>query len=309
MAERSRPIEFGVHATNTDYSMPVVELAQHTEAAGLRSLWFAEHTHIPVGSDRLPGGDPMPRQYKHLLDPFIGAAFVAATTSLEVGTGVSVIAEHDPIALAKAVATLDHLSAGRVLLGVGWGYNRQEAENHGLPVNRRALVVEETVLLMREVWTQEIASFSGAYRNLSPSWSWPKPHRAGGPPVLLGAPLTDRNIGRIVRWADGWIPQDFDSLLNPTFVGELGRLRVEWERAGRDLDALQVVCFFKPTSVESMVRQAEFAQDQGVQRVLVFLEDRVRDEVMPILDRLHEVQTLLMGSPSGALITDATSPK
>ncbi len=261
--------------------MPVVDLARESEARGLRAISLPEHTHVPVAA-----ADVMPR-YQRTLDPYIASSFIAATTSLEVGTAVSLIAQHDAIALAKAIATLDHLSGGRVMVGVGFGYSREEAADHGIPVTRRAAVVEETVRLMRALWTDDEAEFAGEHRSVSRSWAWPKPVQPGGPPVLLGAATSTRTFERIIDWADGWIPMGV-GILDDGFESNLIELRKRWGDAGR-IGELQVCCFFQPGKVDAMTREIERASELGVQRMQVYLEDRDREAALPILDDLAVV--------------------
>jgi probable F420-dependent oxidoreductase len=247
-----------------------------------------EHTHIPVGSRYALAGMELPERYKRTLDPFVACSFMAACTStLHVGTAISLVAQHDAIALAKAIATIDHMSQGRFSLGVGFGYNRLEAEDHGFPPARRTEVVEETVRLMRAVWTEEQAAFEGTFRRVSPSWSWPKPLRAGGPPVLLGARGTARNFERIAEWCDGWIPMG-SGVLEDDFEPSLRDLRTTWSEAGRTNDLI-VSCFFQPGSVADMTREIEVAGELGVTRMEAYVEDRDRDELLPILDDLGEM--------------------
>lgn len=273
----------GVHPTATDRSMPVLELAREAEDRGLGSLYLPEHTHVPVDSMQITPEWRMGERYQRTLDPYIASAFIAATTSLEVGTAISLVAQHDAIALAKAIATLDHLAPGRVLVGVGFGYNLPEAADHGFPPGDRAVVVEETVRLMRSLWLEDEASFEGTYRRLSPSWAWPKPTAA--PPVLLGAKASKRNIERIVAWADGWIPM----AKTPTTVGpDLAEVRRCWEAAGRT-EELQVLGLFHPGTADEMAREVEAGLALGIQRMQVYLEDRTRDEVLPVLDDLGAV--------------------
>jgi probable F420-dependent oxidoreductase len=278
----------GVHPTATDLSMPVLELAREAEARGLRSLYLPEHTHVPLGSMQITEQWRMSDRYQRTLDPYVASAFVAATTSLEVGTAISLVAQHDAIALAKALATLDHLAPGRVVLGVGFGYNLPEAADHGFPPEQRAVVVEETVRLMRSLWTEEEASFDGRYRSLSPSWSWPKPPMP--PPVLLGARVSRRNIERIVTWADGWIPMG----RTPLSVGEdLAEVRQAWDEGARTSE-LQICCFFHPGPADAMAREVERGLELGIQRMQVMLEDGTRDEVLPVLDDLGVVVEKLL---------------
>ena len=167
----------GVHPTATDRSMSILDLARESEARGLKSIYLPEHTHAPVETEVLVPGWPIEERYQRTLDPYVACAFIAATTSLEVGTGVSLVAQHDAIALAKAVATLDYLAQGRMVLGIGFGYNRQEAEDHGFAAPDRFAIVEETIALMRALWTNEVAQFQGRYRQMSLSRS--SPSRAG----------------------------------------------------------------------------------------------------------------------------------
>jgi probable F420-dependent oxidoreductase len=279
----------GVHPVATDRSMPILELARETEARGFASLYLPEHTHMPVGSEQLPGGLQIDDRYRHTLDPYIASASVASVTTLEVGTGVSLVAQHDAIALAKAIATLDHLSGGRVLIGVGFGWNRPEVEDHGVPAKDRVLVVEETIRLMKALWTDDEAAFEGEYRRVSRSWSWPKPARPGGPPILLGTQATDVHFNRIVSWADGWLPNGPD-LGNPKFATSLADLRRRWTEAGRE-GGPEICCFFNPGTTDEMARQIEHGAELGVQRMQVSVEERRRDDVLPILDRLADAVT------------------
>jgi len=269
--------------------MPVLELAHESEARGLRSLYLPEHTHVPVDSLQITDHWRMAERYQRTLDPYIACAFVAATTSLEVGTAISLVAQHDAIALAKAIATLDHLAPGRVVVGVGFGYNQPEAANHGFPAADRAAVAEETVRLMRAVWVEDEASFEGRFRRLSPSWSWPKPSVV--PPVFLGARPSKRNVDRIVDWADGWIPMG----QTPLTVGDdLAEMRRCWKEGGREGE-LEVCCFFHPGSADAMGREIERGIELGIQRMQVLLEDRTRDEVLPVLDDLGRVVERMIG--------------
>jgi probable F420-dependent oxidoreductase len=264
--------------------MPVTDLARETAARGLRSLYLPEHTHVPVGSLQINGDWQMAERYQRTLDPYVAAAFIAATTTLEVGTAISLIAQHDAIALAKAVATLDMLSGGRVVLGVGFGYNRAEAASHGVPFGQRAVMVEETVRLMRALWTQDMAVYEGRFRRLPPSWSWPKPARPGGPPVLVGGRAGARTFERVVAWADGWIPMG-ETPADAPLAGELAELRARWADAGRD-GAPEICCFLRPGPRDELARQLSRGAALGIQRMQVLVEDRGRDEVLPVLDDL-----------------------
>jgi probable F420-dependent oxidoreductase len=283
----------GVHPCVTDRSMPLLDLARATETRGLAAIYLPEHTHIPVATEGYPGGGPMPERYARVLDPFIAGAWIAASTTLEIGTAVALPAEHDAIALAKAVSTLDFLSEGRLVLGVGAGWNRQEAEDHGIAGRDRWAAAEDAVRLMRSVWTEDRAAYEGSFVRLSPSYSWPKPHRQGGPPLLVGGLASDHTFRRVVAWADGWIPLGHAVLDEPGFDERLAELRRRWEGAGRDPAALELCAFFLPGPSDEVVRVAARASKLGVQRIQVFLEDRPADEALPILDELAKAVEVL----------------
>lgn len=276
--------QVGVHPTATDRSMPVVELAREGEARGFTGISLPEHTHAPVETGSLVPGWPVMEQYQRTLDPYIACAYVAASTSLEVGTGISLLAQHDAIALAKAIATLDYLAHGRVVLGVGFGYNRQELADHGVAPRDRFAVVEETVALMRALWTDEVAEFDGRRRKLAASRAWPKPARPGGPPVLLGGRATERNFGRIAAWADGWMPAGL-GVTSEKFGEAVADLRRRWQDAGRPGNP-EITCLFAPGSRDTMSRELEAAAALGVTRMHIRLEERSRDQVLPVLDDL-----------------------
>lgn len=269
----------GVHPVATDLSMPITDLATEVEARGLRSLFLPEHTHRPVADEHLP------KRYERTLDPYIASAFAAAvTTDLEVGTGASLAAHHDAIALAKAVATLDHVSGGRFVLGVGLGSAPSESANHGLADRDRGPALEETIRVLRSLWSEDIASFSGRFRELSPSYAWPKPRRVGGPPVLLGARAGTQTFRRIVAWADGWLPTGPD-IGAADFAADLDLLRGLWAESERP--GVPEICFFFPAdSTDVMYRQVGVAAELGIQRVQLMIEDRGRDDVLPLLDML-----------------------
>lgn len=268
--------------------MPILELAKEAEVRGLRSITLPEHTHVPLeGKVLMPGLSSVEERYRRVFDPYIAAAFIAATTSLEIGTGVALPAEHDAIALAKAIATLDYLSQGRLLLGIGFGYYQAEFEDHGVDRASRFAVVEETVALMRALWTDDVASFEGRHCRVSPSWSWPKPVQPGGPPILLGGKATERNMQRIVRWADGWMPAGM-GVCTPGFDSSVSELQARWTDAGR-ADAPLISCFFATGPRDQMTRELEQAAALGVQRMEAFVEERPRDLILPILDDLAAI--------------------
>lgn len=266
--------------------MPIVDLARAAEERGFTALYVNEHTHLPISAPRseFPAGGEIPERYARFWDPYTALAFVAASTSLEIGPMVSLVGEHDAIALAKTIATLDSLSGGRFVLGVGFGWHREEFEDHGLPANVRADVVEETVGLMTALWTREIASYEGRYRSLSPSRSWPKPAQQPRPPVLLGAPASARNFDRVVRWADGWAPMA-NPVGDPSYAGWLTDLRQRWESARRDPADLQLLSLLTTTASSELPFAIEELTRLGIQRCAVRIPEGDRDESLRRLDR------------------------
>jgi len=181
-------MHLGVFSYNVEYGARPDELARAAEERGFESFWVGEHTHIPAARQTpYPGGGPLPKPYYHMADPFVSLmAAAAATRTIKLGTGICLVVEHDPIVLAKSVATLDWLSNGRVLFGIGGGWNREEMEHHGTPFARRWQVLRERVLAMKALWTQEEASFHGEFVNFDRAISFPKPVQTPHPPILFG---------------------------------------------------------------------------------------------------------------------------
>jgi probable F420-dependent oxidoreductase len=247
----------------TDESLGVTDVARTAEAAGVESLWVPEHTHIPAARETDPPlGGQLPRVYSRLFDPFLALAAAAAVTSrLRLGTGVALAAHHHPITLAKQIATLDHLSGGRVLFGVGAGWNKEEIANHGVEHGTRWRRALEHVEAMKAIWTQEEATFSGRWVSFDRIWSWPKPVQQPHPPVLLG---TIQPSELVVRHADGWLPL---SLAHPGELAE--RIALLGERAtavGRDPSTIEVTVFcLEPTPPDKV---AEFLE-MGASRVVL----------------------------------------
>jgi probable F420-dependent oxidoreductase len=221
---------FGVAVFPTDYAVEPGALARMVEERGFESLFFPEHTHIPV--DRrtpYPPGGELPRQYSHTYDPFVALTAAAATTeSLLLATGICLVIERDPIITAKEVASLDRLSGGRFLFGVGAGWNREEMENHGTDPHRRFSLMRERVEAMKAIWTQDEASYHGEWVDFDPIWSWPKPVQQPHPPVLVGG-NGPKVLERVVAFGDEWMPNRVTGLTER--IDELGRLAAE---AGRD---------------------------------------------------------------------------
>jgi probable F420-dependent oxidoreductase len=275
-------MKFGIAMFLTDYSLGPVELASAVEERGLESLFFPEHTHIPT-SQRTPrpGGGELPRRYSHTLDPFVAlGAAATATERLLVGTGICLVIERDPIILAKEVASLDFISDGRFLFGIGGGWNREEMENHGTNPAQRWRLLRERILAMKAIWTQDEAEFHGQLVNFDPIWSWPKPVQKPHPPVLVGGDGA-HTLQRVVEYGDGWMPIPGRSRMPlPERIAELNRLAAE---AGRDRI---------PVSIFGASPQAEVVQNYaelGVERCIFWLPSASREEVLPVLDRHAEL--------------------
>src|SRR5215468_5702378 len=203
-------MHFGVMMFATDYAIRIEELAREAEARGFESLWLPEHTHIPASPARRrtpwPGGPELAKEYWHTNDPFVALATAAAVTlTLKVATGICLLIQRDPITTAKEVASLDFLSNGRFLFGIGGGWNAEEMENHGTAFKTRWSLLGERVLAMKEIWTKEEAEYHGRFVNFDPIWSYPKPVQKPHPPVLMGGygPTT---FDRVIRFCDGWLP-------------------------------------------------------------------------------------------------------
>src|SRR5215207_7114428 len=200
-------VDFGVMMFPTDYAVTPGEIARMAEERGFESLLFPEHTHIPaVRKTDYPGGGELPTEYAHTHDPFVAlTAAAAATQRLRVGTGICLVIERDPIVTAKEVASLDQLSGGRFLFGVGAGWNREEMENHGTDPHRRFSLMRERVEAMKAIWTQNEASYHGEHVEFDRIWSWPKPVQKPHPPVLVGG-NGPKVLDRVVAFGDEWMP-------------------------------------------------------------------------------------------------------
>ena len=271
-------MEFGVTLHATDRSMSPVELAREAEARGYHSLYLPEHTHIPVSRRTPPpGGEAeLPEAYRRSPDPSIALAAAASVTQrIRLGTGVALPAQHDPIALAKALATLDWLSGGRLVVGVGFGWNREEMENHGIDVRRRRARVREVVLAMQALWAHEVAEFHGEFVDFEPSWQWPKPLQQPRPPVLIGGAAGPGLFAHVAEWADGWLPIGGAGLREA-----LPELRRAFEARGRDPETLQVV----PMGVFPDDAKLAYYHEQGVRECVLRVPSAPRDLVLPVLD-------------------------
>jgi probable F420-dependent oxidoreductase len=270
----------GAFYFNPDYGMGLAELARELESRGFGSLYVPEHTHIPT-SRRTPlphGGQIHQTQsFAHIHDPFVALSFAAAATkNLRVGTGVCLIPERDPFITAKCVASLDQLSGGRFIFGIGGGWNVEEMENHGARYETRFKLMRERILAMKALWTQDEASFHGEFVNFDPVWSWPKPTQRPNPPILLGGE-SDHTLRRVVEYCDGWIPRTYSGF---TPKGAVDRLRRIAEQKQRDPKSLSISVFSAPADRAALTQYRE----AGINEALLGIPDVSRDEILQLLD-------------------------
>jgi len=278
-------MDIGAFYFSTDYNMPAVDLAKALEERGFESLFLCEHTHIPVSrKSPFPGGGDLPRRYIRTHDPFVALGFcAAATTTLKLGTGICLIAQRDPIVTAKAIASLDMLSGGRFVFGVGGGWNVEEMENHGTTYDTRFKVMQERILAMKALWTEEEAEFHGDFVDFDKVWSYPKPAQRPHPPILLGGE-TKYTLRRVVEFCDGWFPRAGRGFEVPN---SMTALREAADAVGRDMSTLQVTVFRAPDDPQ----QLEAYQQHGVKRALLEIPDAGSDEVLKKLDEYAKLLT------------------
>ena len=275
-------MHFGLMMFPADYAIRVDELAREAEARGFESLFFPEHTHIPASRRTpWPGGAELPTEYWHSHDPFVSLAVAAAvTTKLKVGTGICLIIERDTITLAKEVASLDFLSNGRFIFGIGGGWNIEEMENHGTAFKTRWKKMREQVAALKRIWSEDAPEHHGEFVNFDPLWSWPKPVQQPNPPILLGG-HSPQMLQRVVDFCDGWMPI---GLRAPQLVENIKTLRQLAERSGRDPQTISITIFGGPAD-EDAVEQYRAA---GVERITFGLPPAQRDKVLPLMDRYAE---------------------
>jgi probable F420-dependent oxidoreductase len=272
-------MKFGIAIFPTDYAIPMTELAPAVEERGFESLWVAEHSHIPATrTTPWPAGGELPKMYWHTLDPFVAlTAAAVATTTLKIATGVCLVIQRDPIHTAKQVASLDHLSGGRFLFGIGGGWKREEMADHGTRYETRWRLLREQVEAMKAIWTQDEAEYQGELVRFGPMWSWPKPVQKPHPPVLLGG-NGPNTLKRVVRYADEWMPN------RGSFLGRLPELRQLAEEAGRE--PIPVTSYGSPAGGAEEIEQY---QQAGLERVIWYLPADGRDAALRRLEELAEV--------------------
>jgi probable F420-dependent oxidoreductase len=272
-------MDIGVSMFATDYAMQIDELARETEARGFESLWVPEHTHIPTSRRTpWPGGGDLPQEYWHTFDPFVSLMYAAAvTTTLKIGTAICLIIERDTINTAKEVASLDRLSGGRFLFGIGGGWNVEEMAHHGTKYKTRFKKMGEQVHAMKAIWTREVAEFHGDYVNFEPIWCWPKPLQTPHPPVLLGGE-SSYTLRRVVDYCEGWLPRS----RQPELVTKgLLELKERAAKAGRDMQTISV----SVSGLSDDPALLDTYRAAGVTRCILRLPSESRDTVLPLLDQ------------------------
>jgi probable F420-dependent oxidoreductase len=270
---------FGIGMFATDYAIRPDDLAREAEARNFESLWLPEHTHIPASRRTpYPAGGDLPKEYWHTHDLFVALAAAAAVTkNIRLATGICLIIERDPITTAKEVASLDALSDGRFIFGIGGGWNAEEMENHGTNYKTRWRLLRERVLAMKEIWTKDEAEYHGEFVNFDPIWSYPKPAQKPHPPILMGGdgPTT---FDRVIEFCDGWLPLGYRV---QGLVEKIATLRQRAEQAGRDPKSIGVSVFGAQPDRQT-IDQLEGA---GVERIIFMLPAYDRDAALPLLDK------------------------
>jgi probable F420-dependent oxidoreductase len=278
-------MDIGAAMFFTDYSMAPSEFAQALETRGFESVWAPEHSHIPASRRTpFPQGGELPKKYYDVMDPFVALTAAAATTKiLKVGTGVCLVAQRDVIQTAKLVASLDQISNGRFLFGVGSGWNAEEMADHGTAFGTRFKLMRERVAAMKEIWTKPEPEFHGELVDFSPMRTWPKPVQKPHPPVIVGGGFPHA-ARRTLAYGDGWVPH----ASRPQYadVSEfLPQFRQMAADAGREPESVPVTIFGVSDNLDQLRRY----RDRGVSRVVVSLPSAQADEMLPMLDRWAEL--------------------
>jgi len=269
----------------TGYSMPPSELAWALEARDFESLWAPEHSHIPSSrATPFPQGGELPKKYYDVMDPFVVlTAAAVATNILKVGTGVCLVAQRDPIQTAKLVSSLDQVSGGRFLFGVGGGWNAEEMADHGTAFATRFKLMRENIAAMKEIWTKLEPEYHGELVDFPPMRTWPKPVQKPHPPVIVGGAFPHA-ARRALAYGDGWVPH----ASRPQYADvskHLPRFRQMAEEAGRDPASVPVTIF----GVADDLERLRHYRDLGIARVVVSLPSGQADDILPVLDRWAEL--------------------
>lgn len=276
-------MKFGVMMFTTDYSMSPHELAVATEERGFESLWFPEHSHIPLPRvSPWPGGGELPKMYYDVMDPFVAlGAAASVTTTLKLATGICLVVQRDPIQLAKEVASLDQISQGRFIFGVGVGWNAEEMADHGTSdFKGRGQLVNDRLSAMKTIWTENKPEHHGTHVDFGQMMAWPKPVQNPHPPIIVGGAFP-HGARRAISHGDGWMPIGG----RMDVVDILPRFRQMAAEAGREPDDLPVTSFGLQPEADKVARTA----DAGVDRVVFGLQPEKADTILPVLDEYAEM--------------------
>jgi len=276
-------MKLGITIFATDYAMRPDDLAKACEDRGFESVWFPEHTHIPTSLRTPPPiGTKVPRYLYHLHDLFVTlTAAAVATRTIKIGSGICLVVEQDPIILAKEVASVDQLSNGRLLFGIGAGWNAEEMENHGTPFQRRWRVLRERIEAMKRIWSEDAAEYHGEFVNFDPIWCYPKPWQKPHPPIVLGT-LSTKGLHRVVQYCDGWIPTGVKIEDLSTAITDLHQRALQAGRQARDVP----VSIFGAAPEEPVLHRY---QELGIERAVFTVPSREREQVLPLLDTYAEL--------------------
>jgi probable F420-dependent oxidoreductase len=272
-------MKYGILMFATDYAIRPDELAVAAEERGFESLFFPEHTHIPASrKSPWPGGAELPKEYWHTHDLFVALGAAAAVTkTIKIGSGICLVVERDPITMAKEVATIDFLSNGRMIFGIGGGWNAEEMANHGTEFKTRWKLLRERVLAMKEIWTKDEAEFHGEFVDFDPIWSFPKPVRKPHPPILMGGD-TPKARQRVVDFCDGWMPIGMRAA---NIIEGMKDLAERARTAGKKPSDFPVSVFGAPTDPDTLKQYAE----AGVERAIFWVPPEGRDKALAVLDK------------------------
>jgi probable F420-dependent oxidoreductase len=272
-------VRCGVTMFPTDYSITPADLARALEEREFESLWLPEHTHIPLSRrSPWPGGDELPKMYYDVMDPFVSLASAASvTTRLRLATGICLVVQRDPLQLAKQIATLDRISGGRFLFGVGGGWNAEEMADHGTAFETRFALMRERIEAMKLIWSESKPEYHGKYVDFEPMMTWPKPVQQPHPPIHVGG-MWPYGARRAVRYGNGWMPIPGRG---PDIVEVLPEYRELAEQAGRDPATLETSIFGIGPDEAEVKRYAA----AGIDRVIFGLPPAEPDRVLPLLDR------------------------
>jgi len=277
-------MQYGVAIFFTDYSIGPVDMGAALEGRGFESLWAPEHSHIPLTrKSAYPGGGDLPKKYYDVMDPFVTlSAAAAATTRLKIGTGICLVVQRDPIQTAKSAASIDQISKGRFLFGIGAGWNEDEMANHGTTdFKGRFKLMEERVLAMREIWSKVKPEFNGAHVKFGPMMTWPKPVQKPLPVIVGG--MYPHGARRAIAFGDGWMPHAARLAYGESdILAHLPAFRDMARAAGRDPATIPITTFGTPSDLDTLKRY----RDAGVERVVFSIASEDKDKTLATLDKL-----------------------